>query len=94
MTKAELIKALKDKLGEKQATIPGVVDALGETATELLGRGVTVALPGVGRFVVTERSPRVGRNPKTGEAVNIPAKRSVKFKPAKDLREALNSKEA
>ena len=66
-----------------------VVDALTEGIIESLVRGEKVELRGFGSFRVRQRGPRTGRNPKTGESVEVPAKRVPYFKPGKLIREAL-----
>ena len=55
-----------------------------------LGQGDKISLPGVGQFVVAERTARQGRNPRTGETINIPASKAVKFKAGKALKDAVN----
>lgn len=55
-----------------------------------LSQGDKVSLPGVGQFEVGERAARQGRNPQTGETINIPASKAVKFKPGKALKDAVN----
>lgn len=59
--------------------------AVNEIATAVLA-GYAVRLHGFGAFVLHERPARTGRNPKTGEAIEIPARREMKFRPAKDLK--------
>jgi DNA-binding protein HU-beta len=56
---------------------------------ELMAEGEDVAIPGFGKFSIVERAPRTGRNPQTGKAMKIPAKKVVKFTPAKFLKEAV-----
>lgn len=56
--------------------------------SELASTGVFV-LPGIGKFTVTQRAARPGRNPKTGAAVQIPERKVISFKPAKELRDAV-----
>ena len=55
-----------------------------------LTQGEKVSLPGVGQFEVSERAARQGRNPQTGETIDIPASKAVKFKAGKALKDALN----
>lgn len=64
-----------------EATLAGIQTALEEEGE--------AAIPGFGKFHVTERAARTGRNPKTGEAIEIPAIRVVKFSPGKGLKEAV-----
>ncbi len=98
MNKAELLKEWQ-KAAEKK--IPGGLglgkhDILLETlcdviAAELLGGG-EVPLPGLGRLKVKKTVTRQGRNPRTGEALTIPARRKAVFTEGKDIREALNAR--
>lgn len=55
----------------------------------ILSQGEDVNIPGFGKFSVTERAARVGRNPKTGETIQVAASKKVSFKPAKALKEAV-----
>ncbi|ETA73135.1 HU family DNA-binding protein [Nitratidesulfovibrio termitidis] len=72
-----------------KADVEHVLDAFGDVAAaELLGGG-EVSVPGVGKLVAEERAPRKGRNPRTGEPVQIPARKVVKFRPSKDMKAAL-----
>jgi integration host factor subunit beta len=91
MTKAELVDEVADKTGlpKKQAEV--VVATVFESIVESLKSGEKIELRGFGSFRIRERDSRIGRNPKTGERVKVPAKRVAYFKPGKDLREQLNS---
>ncbi|KMQ74028.1 HU family DNA-binding protein [Marinobacter subterrani] len=97
MTKSQLIEALiaghhgKREMCEiSKADMEAVVDSLGEIIQDRLAAGSEVPLPGVGKLVAVERSARSGRNPQTGEAIQVPASVTARLKPAKALREALN----
>ncbi len=94
MNHSDLVNAVASTLGlsrkEADATVAAVLDPIGPA----LGRGEQVKLNGLGGFEVIERSARSGRNPKTGETIEIAASRSVKFKPAKPLRHAPNPEQA
>ncbi|KXU38563.1 integration host factor subunit beta [Ventosimonas gracilis] len=93
MTKSELIKQLsscgelKDLNGHE---IEQAVHALLEQMSQTLAKGQRIEVRGFGSFSLHYRKPRVGRNPKTGEAVQLPAKYSPHFKPGKELRERVN----
>ena len=91
MTKAELVDEVADKTGlpKKQAEV--VVSTVFESIVDSLKSGDKIELRGFGSFRIRERDARVGRNPKTGEKVKVPAKKVPYFKPGKDLREQLNS---
>ena len=68
-----------------------LVDFLLDSVTGALKGGEKVNISGFGTFTVSDRKARTGRNPKTGEPIEIPASRSAKFKAGKTLKEALDS---
>ncbi len=91
MTKSEII----DKIACKQNHLPygdieACVKALLEQMSEALAAGGRIEIRGFGSFSVRTQSPRVGRNPRTGETVSVPAKLTPHFKPGKELRERVN----
>jgi len=90
MTKAELVEevAKSTQLTKKHAEI--IVNTVFESIVDTLKAGEKIELRGFGSFRIRHRGPRVGRNPKTGAKVDVPAKRIPYFKPGKDLREMLN----
>ena len=90
MTKAVLVEEVSGKTGlpKKQAEI--VVNTVFESIVETLKTGEKIELRGFGSFRIRQRDSRMGRNPKTGEKVDVPAKRIPYFKPGKELRELLN----
>lgn len=88
MTKQELIEAIKP-VNASKAVVEQVIDALGKVAQEQLANGGEVTLPGIGKLTVAEKAARKGRNPKTGEEIDIPAKRAPKFSAAKALKDAV-----
>jgi integration host factor subunit beta len=90
MTKAELVEdvARAAELTKKDAE--RLVEIVFESIIETLNHGEKIELRGFGSFRVRERGARRGRNPKTGEPVNIPAKRVPYFKPRKELKELIN----
>ncbi|UCG92117.1 MAG: HU family DNA-binding protein [candidate division WOR-3 bacterium] len=89
MTKAELIEkmAARAKISKRAANI--ALDTFVEAVTNALKRGDRVALVGFGTFTVAKRKARTARNPRTGETVQVPAKRAPKFKPGRELKTAL-----
>lgn len=91
MTKADLVEkvAVEADLTKKDAE--QLVEIVLDSIIESLNAGEKIELRGFGSFRVRERNSRKGRNPKTGEAVDIPAKRVAYFKPGKDLKELINS---
>ena len=80
MNKSELIEQIAKRSGLPLAGSRKALDALLETVGEALASGDRVQLVGFGTFKVTERSAREGRNPQTGEAIEIAASKAVKFK--------------
>lgn len=92
MTKSELIAYLADKNPHLyQRDVERIVTTIFDEIGAALARGDRVELRGFGAFSVKKRGSRVGRNPRTGEAVNVAAKRVPYFKTGKQLREMLNS---
>ncbi|MBQ4356236.1 MAG: HU family DNA-binding protein [Bacteroidales bacterium] len=85
MNKSELIDAIAAKAGLKKADAKNALEAFMATTSETLKGGGKVSLVGFGTFSVTERGARQGRNPKTGEAMKIPAKKVVKFKAGSEM---------
>ena len=91
MTKAQVAARLTAKIGLSQKQSSAAVDVFVECVKNALRNGENVTLVGFGTFYLKERNARNGRNPRTGEAVRIPAKRVVAFKPGKAFREAVKS---
>ncbi|MDY6828692.1 MAG: HU family DNA-binding protein [Pseudomonadota bacterium] len=89
MHKPELAAAMAARLGCRRAEMDWALNAILDQLTLALVRGESVSLPGFGRFVLRERAARQGRHPGTGVALDLPARRSLAFKPGKTLREAL-----
>ncbi len=85
MKQNELFNAISNKSGASKGDVESVMKALGEVTTKALGNGDDVTIPGIAKLVTKDRAARMGRNPKTGEAVNIPAKTVVGVKIAKAL---------
>lgn len=89
MNKTELVDAVAAKIGQTKAATAVLLDGFIEAVTESLVKSESVQLIGFGTFEVTERAARGGRNPATGAALKIAAKKVVKFKPGKALAEAI-----
>ena len=89
MNKAELITTVSEKSGVNKKDSTAVLDALIESITEALKAKDKVALVGFGTFETQEREARVGRNPKTGEEMQIEATVVPKFKAGKSLKDAV-----
>lgn len=89
-TKNDLIEAVALHASHPRADVTRIVECfLGNIANDLCN-GEKVAIHGFGTFETKQRAARTGRNPRTGEAINVPAKRTPKFVPAKALKDALN----
>ncbi len=92
MTKSELIQRLADRNPHLyQRDIEKIVATIFDEITEALARGDRVELRGFGAFSVKHRDARTGRNPRTGEAVDVSEKATPFFKTGKQLRERLNA---
>jgi DNA-binding protein HU-beta len=89
MTKAELIARAAEKAGVSKKQADRCLKAFIEVITDALQKGEKIAIPGFGIFSVKERAARKGRNPRTGEIIEIPARKVVHFKPAKQLRDLI-----
>lgn len=90
MTKAELIEEVSrvSDLTKKHSEI--IVDTVFKSIINALHRGDKIELRGFGSFRIRQRESRKGRNPKTGERVDVPAKKVPYFKPGKELKELIN----
>ncbi len=89
MNKTELVKAVSTQAELTQKDAAKVVDALLETISNTLAKEEKIQLIGFGTFEVRERSARKGRNPQTGEEIDIAASKVPAFKPGKELKEAV-----
>ena len=91
MTKSELIARLAERFPQLVAkdaefAVKMILDAM----TDALSRGDRIEIRGFGSFALNYRPPRVGRNPKTGETVHVPAKFAPQFKAGKEMRECID----
>ncbi|AKU25573.1 DNA-binding protein [Geobacillus subterraneus] len=89
MNKTELINAVAETSGLSKKDATKAVDAVFDSITEALRKGDKVQLIGFGNFEVRERAARKGRNPQTGEEMEIPASKVPAFKPGKALKDAV-----
>jgi len=89
MNKTELVKAVSSKSELSQKDAANVVDAVFDTISSTLAKEEKIQLIGFGTFEVRERSARKGRNPQTGEEIEIAASKVPAFKPGKELKEAV-----
>ena len=90
MNKNDLVAAVADKSGLSKADTTKAVDSVFDCITEVLKSGGDVRLVGFGTFNVTKRAASMGRNPRTGEAIQIAASNQPKFKAGKGLKDAVN----
>jgi len=90
VNKAELIDAVADGADISKAAATRAVDTFIDAVTRALKAGDTVTIVGFGTFLVRERAARTGRNPRTGETINIAASRVPAFKAGKALKDAVN----
>jgi integration host factor subunit beta len=93
MTKAELVEEVSrvSDLTKKHSEV--IVDTVFKSIIDALHRGEKIELRGFGSFRLRKREPRKGRNPKTGDKVDVPPKKVPYFKPGKELKELLNREE-
>ena len=90
MNKTELIAAVAEKAELSKKDAEKAVKAFTDAVSEELVKGGKVQLVGFGTFEVSERAAREGRNPKSGEVMNIPASKTPKFKAGKALKDEVN----
>ncbi|NVK11841.1 MAG: integration host factor subunit beta [Gammaproteobacteria bacterium] len=92
MTKSELIERIAERQGDLPVKeVEHAVKTILETMSQMLAEGDRIEIRGFGSFSLHYRAPRVGRNPKTGETVNLSAKYVPHFKPGKEMRDRVNS---
>ena len=89
LTKTALTRHLAEKLELTNKQSAAFLDLLAETAIKETKKNGVAVLPGIGRLVRVDRKARIGRNPATGEAIKIPAKKVVKFRVAKAVKDAI-----
>lgn len=90
MNKAELIDAVAEGADISKAAATRAVDTMLDSITKTLQSGDQVTLVGFGTFSVRDRAARTGRNPRTGETINIPASKMPGFKAGKAFKDAVN----
>ncbi len=89
MNKQSIVEAVHTKLGGTKVQAEQVVDTVIDTVVGSLKKGEEVSISGLGIFSVKARAARTARNPRTGEAVNVPAMKVPKFRAAKALKDAV-----
>ena len=90
MTKADIVEQVSREAEMTKKDAEQLVEIVFDSIVGSLNKGEKIELRGFGSFRVRERNARKGRNPKTGAAVSIPAKRVAYFKPGKELKELIN----
>ena len=90
MNKSQLIEAVAAKNGMKKKDAEAAVNAVTETIAEAMKNGEKVQLVGFGTFEVKARGARTGRNPKTGETIEVPASKHLTFSASNALKDQLN----
>jgi DNA-binding protein HU-beta len=90
MNKSDLVDAIADSAGLSKADAGRALDAVVDTITGALQSGDSVSLVGFGTFSVRDRAARTGRNPRTGETIQIAASKNPAFKAGKALKDAVN----
>ncbi len=91
MTKAEIIEKIYEKVGFSKKESAEIVELVFDTMKETLEKGEKIKISGFGNFVVRQKRPRVGRNPQTGEEIEISARRVLTFRPSQVLKNVLNN---
>jgi integration host factor subunit beta len=91
MTKPQLIDAVVTATGQSKAEIERTLEAILETVAQALVAGERIDFRGFGIFTVKDTQARTGRNPRTGEAVTVAARRKVSFRPSKELKDHLTA---
>ena len=90
MNKNDLIAAVAGNTGMSKSDVTTAIDGVFSAITDSLRGGTEVRLVGFGTFSISRRKATTGRNPRTGEAIQIPASNQPKFKAGKGLKEAVN----
>src|SRR6185436_16434578 len=91
MTKADLIEEVSRVVEMTRKESEVIVEAIFDSIARSLRSGDNIAIRGVGSFRTRQRQPRIGRNPKTGARVEVPAKKIPYFKPSKELKDVVNN---
>lgn len=91
LTRKEIAEELTSKLGYSQNICADIVDSFLNKMKDALIEGESIKLVHFGTFTVRDKSPRTGRNPRTGEPITITKRQAVSFRPSKKLRELVNN---
>jgi integration host factor subunit alpha len=90
MTKADLVEAIHTKIGFSKKESADIVEMVFDTIKDTLEKGEKIKISGFGNFEVRDKHSRVGRNPQTGDVIEISARRVLTFKPSQVLKSVLN----
>ena len=90
MTKADIIEQIYEKVGFSKKESAEIVELVFDLMKDTLEKGEKIKISGFGNFVVRQKRPRIGRNPQTGEEIEISARRVLTFRPSQVLKTALN----
>ena len=90
LTPSDLAEALVRKIGLPRNESAEIVELVFDTMKETLEKGEKIKISGFGNFVVRQKRPRIGRNPQTGEEIEISARKVMTFRPSQVLKAALN----
>jgi nucleoid DNA-binding protein len=91
MKKSDIVDSIAGKIGVPKAQVQQMVDDVFDLIAEGLTRGEKIDLRGFGTFSVRDSKARTGRNPQSGEPIQIPARRVPAFKPGKELKDKVNT---
>jgi integration host factor subunit alpha len=91
MTKADIVEALYEKVGFSKKEAADLVELVFDTIKGTLAQGQKIKISGFGNFVVREKRSRIGRNPQTGQSIEISARRVLTFRPSQVLRAEVNA---
>jgi integration host factor subunit beta len=92
VVKSELVRALNEKLPELQIRdVELALNCMLKQMADALAQGQRIEIRGFGSFDLHRRPPRIARNPKTGQGINLPAKVAIHFKPGKEMRVRVNA---
>lgn len=94
MCRDQLIRLIAERTCEKQVTVRAILDAFQDVTAESLSKGEKVSIHGFGSFELKSRSSRIGRNPHTGEAVDVPARVLPSFTPSDALKDRISGKKS
>ena len=92
LTKADIIESVYEKIGFSKKEAADIVELVFDTLKGTLEKGEKVKISGFGNFVVRHKRPRIGRNPQTGQEIEISERKVLTFKPSQVLKSAINKR--